>query len=146
MWDARLVTEASAERLASCERRYRDLARRLAEIGWIASGSLGLRADRCGKPNCACASDPARRHGPYWHLTAKVDGKTVNKRLSEHEAQLYQQWIANDRTVRAVLAEMRAIASEARALILADQASNSTRRKPSTASPETRRAAARRSG
>jgi hypothetical protein len=139
------MTAANAERLGSCERRYRDLARRLSEIGWIASGSLGLRADRCGKPNCACASDPARRHGPYWHLTAKVDGKTVNKRLREHEAQLYQQWIANDRTVRAVLAEMRAIAAEAQALILAEQASDGTGRGPGATSPETRRTATRRS-
>ncbi len=139
------MTAGNAERLASCERRYRDLARQLAEIGWIASGSLGLRADRCGKPNCACASDPARRHGPYWHLTAKVDGKTVNKRLREHEAQLYQQWITNDRTVRAVLAEMRTIAAEAQAIILADQAPDGTRQERGAASPQTRRAAARRS-
>ncbi|MGH9278922.1 MAG: DUF6788 family protein [Acidimicrobiales bacterium] len=138
------MTATAAERQASCERRYRDLARQLSEIGWIASGSLALRADRCGKPNCACASDPARRHGPYWHLTAKVDGKTVNKRLSEHEAQLYQHWIANDRAVRAVLAEMRAIAAEAQALILADQAPKGAR-DPRTPSPQTRRAAARRS-
>lgn len=135
------MTAANAERLASCERRYRDLARQLSEIGWIASGSLGLRADRCGKPNCACASDPARRHGPYWHLTSKVGGKTVNKRLREHEARLYQQWIANDRTVGAVLAEMRAIAAEAQAIILADQAPDATRRGPATPSPETRRTA-----
>lgn len=139
------MTAGTAERLASCERRYRDLARQLSEIGWIASGSLALRADRCGKPNCACASDPARRHGPYWHLTAKVDGKTVNKRLSEHEAHLYQHWIANDRAVRAVLAEMRAVAAEAQAIILADQAPKDARREPRTASPQTRRAAARRS-
>ena len=139
------MTATAARRLASCERGYRDLARQLSEIGWIASGSLALRADRCGKPNRACASDPARRHGAYWHLTAKVEGKTVNKRLSEQEAHLYQQWIANDRTVRAVLAEMRAIAAEAQAIMLADQAPDRARREPGNTSPQTRREAARRS-
>ncbi len=107
-------------RLASYEHRYRDLARQLSEIGWIASGSVAYRPERCGKSNCACRSDPARLHGPYWHFTAKVDGKTVNKRLSEREARLYQQWIANYRTVRALLGEMREIAAKAQALILAE--------------------------
>lgn len=52
---------------------------------------------RCGKDYCACHGDPPKHHGPYSLFTAKVNGKTVNKRLSEREARLYQQWIANDR-------------------------------------------------
>jgi hypothetical protein len=129
------MTTTSTTRLASCERRYRELARQLSEIGWIASGSLASRTERCSKASCACYSDPARRHGPYWHFTAKVEGKTVNKRLSEREAHLYEQWIANDRKVRALLAEMRAVAGEAQALILAEQASDPDQ-DPSGASPE----------
>ncbi|MGH9301706.1 MAG: hypothetical protein ACRD0E_07470 [Acidimicrobiales bacterium] len=38
-----------------------------------------------------------------------MNGKTVNKRLSEREARLYQQWIANDRRARALLSKMRAV-------------------------------------
>ncbi len=135
---------APAARLASYERRYRELARQLAQIGWIASGSLALRPERCGKSNCACRSNPARLHGPYWHFTTKVDGKTVNKRLAESEARLYEQWIANDRTARALLGEMREVAAEAQALILAQQEPPSTtphRRR--SASPQTRKAASR---
>jgi hypothetical protein len=139
------VTTVSTQ-LVSCEHRYRDLARRIAEIGYIASGSVALRPARCGKANCACQGDPPRLHGPYWHFTAKVGGKTVNKRLSEAEAHLYQQWIANDRAVRALLEEMRVVAAEAQALILAEATSDIARGEPSTASPETRRARSRRSG
>jgi len=84
-----------------------------ADIGFIASGSVALRYNRCGKTYCGCHADPPRLHGPYWHFTAKVDNKTVNKRLSAREARLYEQWIANDRTVRALLGEMRAVAAEA---------------------------------
>jgi hypothetical protein len=72
-----------------------------------------LRSNRCGKDNCACHGDPPRLHGPYWHFTAKVAGKTVNKRLSESEARLYEEWIANDRKARDLLAEMRAVAAQA---------------------------------
>ena len=140
------MTTTSTARLAAYERRYRDLARQLSEIGWIASGSVALRHERCSKASCACRSDPARLHGPYWHFTAKVNGRTVNKRLSEQEARLYEQWIANDRAVRALLAEMRAIALEAQALILTEEASKPARQGPSAASPEIRRPASRRSG
>ncbi|MCA1682153.1 MAG: hypothetical protein LC700_03320 [Actinobacteria bacterium] len=114
------VRKAAVVKLASCERRYKDLASELGAIGYIASGSLAQRYQRCGKPTCACYTDPAGRHGPYWHWTAKVDGKTVNKRLTEREARLYQEWIANDRKARSLLAQMRAVAAEATAVIIAE--------------------------
>ena len=117
-----MVGKAAAAKLATHERRYRDLADQLAGIGYIASGSLAQRHTRCGKSTCACRTDPDRLHGPYWHWTAKVDGKTVNKRLTEREARLYGEWIANDRKARALLAQMRAIAGEATALIIAADA------------------------
>jgi hypothetical protein len=139
------MATASEARLASYERRYRDLARQLADIGYMASGSIAQRATSCGRANCACGADPPRLHGPYWHFTAKVDGKTVNKRLSEREARLYEQWIANDRTVRSLLAEMRDVAAEAQSLILAEEASEPAPNRRSTASPQTRRRASRRS-
>ena len=115
------MNDATTAALASCERRYRHLARQLADIGYIASGSVALRHNRCGKATCSCHADPPRLHGPYWHWTAKVGNKTVNKRLTERQAELYQQWIANDRTARSLLAQMRAIAEEATALILAEE-------------------------
>lgn len=140
------MTTAREERIASYERRYRDLARQLSEIGWIASGSIALRASRCGKSYCACRADPPRLHGPYWHFTAKVDGKTVNKRLTEDDARLYEEWVANDRRVRSLLAEMRSLATKAQTLMLADEAGKRSRPGSRSASPENRRAPARRSG
>lgn len=138
------MSTATERRLASYERRYRDLARRLSKIGYIASGSIAQRTTRCGKDTCACRSDPARRHGPYWHFTAKVDGKTVNKRLSESEAGLYEEWIANDRLARNLLAEMRTIAADAQALILTDESPKHGRLGDRTGSPEKRPSTIRR--
>ena len=114
------MTKAAAAKLASYERRYRDLAGELANIGYIASGSLALRHNRCGKANCGCHADPPRLHGPYWQWTAKVNGKTVNKRLTEGQALLYREWIANDRKAQSLLQQMRAIAADAAAVIIAD--------------------------
>jgi len=44
---------------------------------------------KCGKAQCACASDPSKRHGPYFELTYKANGKTVNVKLSPEAAPLY---------------------------------------------------------
>lgn len=117
-----MATKRTTTRLDAYQRRYRELARQLAGIGFIASGSVASRLNRCGKANCACHSEPPKLHGPYWHWTAKVNGKTVNRRLSEHEAQLYNEWIANDRQVKALLAQMRQIAAEATELIMNEAA------------------------
>src|SRR5271169_3614158 len=39
----------------------------------MAQGSLSELTRRCGNPTCACARDPARRHGPhlYWKFTSQ---------------------------------------------------------------------------
>lgn len=113
-----MTTKRTTQRLERYERRYRALANQLAGIGYIAQGSLAPRFTRCGKPTCACQGDPPKLHGPYWHWSAKVNGKTVNRRLSAREAELYTAWIDNDRRVRQLLADMRAVAAQATALLL----------------------------
>ena len=105
--------------LSSARQRYNELARSLADIGFIASGSVTRRLTHCNRAGCRCGGDPPRLHGPYWQWTAKVEGKTVTRRLSEREARLYMEWIANDRRLRAVVEQMRSVAEEARGLILA---------------------------
>jgi hypothetical protein len=117
-----MATKRTAARLETYERRYRELARQLADIGYIASGSVAPRFNRCGKANCACHADPPKLHGPYWQWTAKVNGKTINRRLTQREADLYSEWIANDRHARALLAKMRDIAAKATELILQEDA------------------------
>ena len=112
------MARTKAATLADYERRYRELLGELAEIGFIRSGSLAPRYNYCGKANCRCHGDPPQPHGPYFQWTAKVDGKTVNRRLTAREAQLYREWIANDRHLRAVVDQMRAVAAEATELIL----------------------------
>jgi len=117
---ARMGTMARAQTvgLADYERRYRELLAELAEIGFIRSGSVAPRYNYCGKANCRCHADPPQPHGPYFQWTAKVGGKTVNRRLSAREAELYQEWIGNDRRLRALIEELRAVAEQATNLIL----------------------------
>lgn len=113
-----MATKRTTARLESYERRYRELARKLADIGYIASGSVAPRYNRCGTKTCRCHADPPKLHGPYYQWTAKVNGKTINRRLTPREAALYNEWIANDRKARALLSEMRDLAAKATELIL----------------------------
>ncbi|MGO9754012.1 MAG: DUF6788 family protein [Solirubrobacteraceae bacterium] len=108
----------TTERLADYEHRYHELAAQLATIGLIHSGSLTRRYTRCGTPGCKCHADPPQPHGPYYQWTAKVNGKTVTRQLNETEAGLYQEWIANDRQLRHVIAQMREVAAKATELKL----------------------------
>jgi hypothetical protein len=106
------------QRLAGYEQRYRELAAELASIGLIHSGSITRRYTRCATPGCKCHADPPQPHGPYYQWTAKVNGKTVTRRLNQTEAELYQEWISNDRRLRDLIQQMRQIAAKATELKL----------------------------
>lgn len=45
----------------------------------MAQGSLSELTRQCGDPSCACAQDPARRHGPhlYWKFTSEGQSYSV---------------------------------------------------------------------
>lgn len=86
----------------------RELAR-IARSADVLPGTITERLTLCGKPACACHSDPPRRHGPYWHWTRKVAGKTISGYLSKQDAHEYQHWIENDRRIRELLTRLEAI-------------------------------------
>jgi hypothetical protein len=111
------------ERLAEYDRRHRELAAQIAEIGIVAAGSVTRRFTRCTSAGCRCNADPPTPHGPYWQWTAKVNGKTVTKRLTAKEAQLYQEWIGNDRRIRALLDQIRIVDAKAAELLLKEAVS-----------------------
>jgi hypothetical protein len=118
------MTRTTVEnRLAEYEKRHRELAAQIAEIGIVAAGSVTRRFTRCTSVGCRCNADPPTPHGPYWQWSAKVNGKTVTKRLTANEAQLYQEWIGNDRRIRALLAQIRKVDAKATELLLKEAVS-----------------------
>jgi len=73
------------ERNASLQRhtqRFLELRRGLEQIGYFCKGTVLKRMMKCGKAQCAC--------GPYFELTYKANGKTVNVKLSPQAAPLYR--------------------------------------------------------
>ena len=59
-------------------RRFLELRRGLEQIDYFSKGTVVKRIMKCGKAQCACASDATKRHGPYFELTYKANAKTVN--------------------------------------------------------------------
>ena len=94
---------------AADQKRYEELKRSLAELGYFRRGSLVRRFMPCGKPGCRCQASPPQLHGPYYQWTRKVGGKTVTVRLTKQEAELLRTWIANGRRLDRLLAQMQRV-------------------------------------
>jgi hypothetical protein len=76
------------------ERRYRALKEKLADLEWLTHGSV--------TPN----------HPGNWRWTRKVKAKTISVALSQEQAGLFKEAIANHRKLESILREMRAISQE----------------------------------
>ena len=110
-------TANAAAELAAATREYRELASRIGGLGLIHHGSVIHRyaAPDTGGPG----TQPAKRgRSPYYQWSSKAGGKTITRTLTEDEAELYQEWIENDRKLRVILKEMRRASEHATQLIL----------------------------
>ena len=84
----------SSERRA-IERRRHALQEQLRALSRepLMRGSLYERRRRCGRANCACATDPRARH-PSHFLTVFWDGRTRGLHVRADEAEPIEQAIA----------------------------------------------------
>ena len=95
-----------APRNASLERhtqRFFELRRDLGQIDFFCKGTVLKRMMKCGKARCACASDASKRHGPYYELTYKANGKTVNVKLAKEAAPIYRAAALQYRKLKTLL-------------------------------------------
>jgi len=91
---------ADLERL---RRRFLELRQGLEQIEYFSKGTVLKRMMKCGKAQCACASDATKRHGPYFELTYKVNGRTVNIKLSSEATPLYRAAVQQYRKLKTLL-------------------------------------------
>jgi hypothetical protein len=63
----------------------------------MVQGSLSEATRQCGDASCACASDPARRHGPHLYLRYNAEGKAhsvyVPPEQSEPLKEAHRAWL-----------------------------------------------------
>ena len=69
------------------------LVGRLAEPKSMRRGSLSERFVKCSKPGCACATDSAARHGPYFSLTRAVNGQTHSRLVGPPQVEVVRRQI-----------------------------------------------------
>lgn len=112
----------SVNSLEDLQRRHRELADEILNLGLISQGSLVLRHTKCGSQACRCHADPPQLHGPYWQWSRRdpETGKTITRRLSERQATLYQEWIANRHRLNEIVAEMERVCAQAAEILISD--------------------------
>jgi len=93
--------------------RFRQAQQELQGLDYFLKGTVLKRMMKCGHPQCGCHRDPAMRHGPYFEWTYKVNGKTVNVKLSPQAAPLYLTATKQNRKLKAVLARMERLSRTA---------------------------------
>ena len=89
--------------LQRARERIQSVRAALAGFELICSGTLSERWNTCGKPTCACASDPAARHGPYYQWIRMRAGKPAQRYVSAQQAQILRQAIDNYRQLKKLL-------------------------------------------
>ncbi len=95
------------------DQQFEALRAQLAGLGYFCKGTVLARKMRCGKATCACQTDPAQRHGPYFEWTCKVQGKTVGLHLQAEQAPIYQEGTAEWRRLRGLLRRMESLSRRA---------------------------------
>ena len=86
--------------------RFHELKRGLDQLEYFCKGTVLKRMMKCGKAHCACSSDHTKRHGPYYELTYKANGKTVNVKLSPEAAPLYKAASQQYRKLKTLLSRL----------------------------------------
>ena len=69
-------------------------------------GTVSTARSKCGKPQCPCQQDPAKRHGVYYRWTGFLKGKRTTKTLSQAEARACRASIKNYRKLQKTVAAL----------------------------------------
>jgi len=94
-------------------KRFQQLKRELERLGYFSKGTVLKRMMKCGKPQCPCRFDPAKRHGPYFEWTYKAKGTTVNVKLRPHQAPIYRAATQQYRKLKSTLRRLERLSRTA---------------------------------
>lgn len=67
----------------------------IKEYGPIVDGTLYEKYFKCGKKNCKCYDDDTQKHGPYWIWSRRIDGKIMQKKVSDEQLEQVREGLAN---------------------------------------------------
>jgi hypothetical protein len=105
----------------SPEESFAEIKQELQKLDYFCKGTVMARSMKCGQTGCACHTDPAKRHGPYWEWTYKAQARTVNVRLSPASGPIYKTASQQHRKLKSLLQRLEKL-SRAALAALAKQA------------------------
>jgi hypothetical protein len=108
---------------------YAELKTKLLEIGLSIPGTIHALYARCGSPTCPCATDNAKRHGPYYRWHYRIQGRTVTQGIEESQLPVFREWIANRERFYSIFDQMLEIGVRQATLRSEDQKSSNTNSK-----------------
>ncbi len=85
------------------ERRVRSRANLILASDGILHGTLSVRHQVCGKPNCRCTRGDKHR---TLVLTVRVQGSTQQIQIPARLEETVQQWLDKDQEIRELLLEI----------------------------------------
>lgn len=92
---------------------FEALKRQIVQLDYFCKGTVLKRMMKCGHKQCVCHRDPAKRHGPYFECTYKVQNKTVNLKLYPEVTPLYRAAIREYRHLKSLLGRMERLSRSA---------------------------------
>jgi len=99
--------------ILSDAQRFEALKRQILQLNYFCKGTVLKRMMKCGYKQCVCHRDPAKRHGPYFECTYKVQNKTVNLKLYPEVTPLYRAAIQQYRKLKSLLGRMERLSRSA---------------------------------
>ena len=106
-----LTIEGSLPTLTSIVGKDALIAEMARATHLMVHGWLSEVTRQCGDPSCACAWDPARRHGPHLYLKFTADGKAYSIYIPPEEQaalrQAHHAWLRFNEIAGHMAAENR---------------------------------------
>ena len=93
--------------------RFRALSQQLQGLDYFCKGTVLKRMIKCGRVQCACYRNPAKRHGPYFELTYKANRTTVNVKLTSQSAAIYKAATRQYRRVKQIVNRLESVSRQA---------------------------------
>ena len=100
-----MVKSKSSPEAERLRRRFERLAGRIGKSGWILLGTIHER--RIPRPQTRAT--PMNSYGPYYQWTFRQKGRTVTVNLSASQVDAFRRAIERQRTLEAILSEMRSL-------------------------------------
>jgi len=83
------------------EKKIQRIKQQILDLGPVLPGRISQQYNVCGKASCQC-KDPKHpvKHGPYYHLSFSIGGKTSSMFLKEEQLVEAQRWIRNHQKLK----------------------------------------------